>query len=50
MTVQGSEITLFINEEEVIKHTDNTFEYGMFGVSTIAAARTSYSNMRFSEI
>lgn len=50
VTVQGSTITLYINEKEVLKHTDNTFEYGMFGVSAITAARTSYSNMRLTEI
>ncbi|WNR45422.1 ADP-ribosylglycohydrolase family protein [Paenibacillus roseipurpureus] len=50
VTVQGSTITLYINDEEVLKHFDDTFAYGMFGVSTIAAARTSYSNIRFTEI
>ncbi|SDO49576.1 ADP-ribosylglycohydrolase [Paenibacillus sp. yr247] len=50
VTVQGSTITLSINEEEILKHTDDTFSYGMFGVSTIAAARTSFSNMRLTEI
>jgi ADP-ribosylglycohydrolase len=50
VTVQGSTITLCIDGEEILRHTDDTFGYGMFGVSTIAAARTYFRNIRLTEI
>ncbi|MFD0696721.1 ADP-ribosylglycohydrolase family protein [Paenibacillus sp. GCM10027628] len=50
VTAQGSTITLYINGEEILKYTDDTFGYGMYGVSTLAAARTYFSHIRFTEI
>jgi ADP-ribosylglycohydrolase len=50
VTVQGSIITLTIDGEEILKHMDPTFDYGMFGVSTIAAARSYFHNIRLIEL
>jgi ADP-ribosylglycohydrolase len=50
VTVEGSTITLCLNGEKILQHTDDTFGYGMFGVSTVAAARTYFSNIRVTEI
>lgn len=50
VTVQENTITLWINGEELLKYEDDTFTYGMYGVSTITAARTYYSNIRLTEI
>lgn len=50
VTAQGDILTFCINDEVILQCTDNTFSYGMFGVSTIAAARTYFSNISFVEI
>lgn len=50
VTVQGNSINFAIDGQEVLKHTDDTFDYGMFGVSTRTAARTYFRHMRFTEI
>ncbi|KIL42450.1 crystallin [Gordoniibacillus kamchatkensis] len=50
VTVQGSAITLCIDGEQVLRHTDDTFGYGMYGVSTLGAARTYFSDIRVTEI
>jgi hypothetical protein len=50
VTAEGSTITFSINGEQVLQHQDDTFGYGMFGVSTIAAARTYYRDIRVTEL
>ncbi|TCZ76675.1 ADP-ribosylglycohydrolase family protein [Paenibacillus albiflavus] len=49
-TIQGNLISFSINGEELLKYADDTFAYGMYGVSTITAARTYYRNVKFIEI
>ncbi|BFH60618.1 ADP-ribosylglycohydrolase family protein [Paenibacillus azoreducens] len=49
VTVQGSTITLAIDGEELIQHEDDTFAYGMYGVSTLGAARTYFRDIRLTE-
>ncbi|UUZ90100.1 hypothetical protein LJK87_29420 [Paenibacillus sp. P25] len=50
VTAQGNTITVDINGERVLQHQDDTFQYGMFGVSTLSAARTYYGPIRFTEL
>ncbi|TXK80071.1 ADP-ribosylglycohydrolase family protein [Paenibacillus sp. N3.4] len=50
VTVQGDTITLIIDGEEILQHKDETFSYGMYGVSTISAARTYFRHMKLAEI
>jgi len=50
VTVQGNTITLSINGAVILAHMDDTFGYGMFGVSTIAAARAYYRDIRLTEL
>ncbi|KIL35602.1 crystallin [Cohnella kolymensis] len=50
VTVQGNVITLSIDGQQVLQHSDDTFGYGMFGVSTRDAARTYFSQIRLTEI
>jgi len=50
VTVQGHTLTLLINGEQVLQHQDDKFGYGMYGVSTIDAARAYFSDFRFVEL
>ncbi|MGG1311072.1 ADP-ribosylglycohydrolase family protein [Cohnella laeviribosi] len=50
VTVQGHTLTLAINGEQVLQHQDDKFGYGMYGVSTIDAARAYFSDFRFVEL
>lgn len=50
VTVQGHTLTLSINGEQVLQHQDDKFGYGMYGVSTIDAARAYFSDFRFVEL
>lgn len=50
MTAQGNTITLSINGEQILQHTDDTWGYGMYGVSTLGAARTYYKHFKITEI
>ena len=50
VTAHGNAITLCINGEPIVRHTDNTWGYGMYGVSTLGAARTYYSHFKIREI
>jgi ADP-ribosylglycohydrolase len=50
VTAVGNTITFSINGEELLRHTDDTFGYGMFGVSTLTAARTYFSHIQFADI
>ncbi|MBH5318353.1 ADP-ribosylglycohydrolase family protein [Paenibacillus sp. GSMTC-2017] len=49
-SVHGNVITLNINGEQLLQHSDNTWGYGMYGMSTIGAARTYYSDIKVIEI
>lgn len=46
VTVTGDQITLSIDGEEVLTYLDNTYAYGMYGFSTLGAARTYFRNVR----
>ncbi|GAA4840977.1 ADP-ribosylglycohydrolase family protein [Paenibacillus vulneris] len=50
VTAQGNTITLSINGEQVLTHTDDTWGYGMYGVSTLGVARAYYSDIRVREL
>lgn len=50
VTAQGDVLTLYVNGERLLQHTDDTFGYGMFGVSTRAAARAYFSHFRCMEL
>ncbi|MEK8127957.1 ADP-ribosylglycohydrolase family protein [Paenibacillus filicis] len=50
VSVRGEEIILSVNGEEILRHQDATFGYGMFGLSTQGAARTYASQIRFTEL
>lgn len=50
VTAQGDTIMLHINGEPVLTHTDRTWRYGMYGVSTLGAARAYYSDIRVREM
>ncbi len=50
VTALGDRLTLCVNGEEVLRYTDGTFGYGMFGVSALGAARTCYRNLRLIEL
>lgn len=50
LTAQGSAITLAINGQQVLQYTDDTFGYGMYGVSTLGSARAYFSDIRVTEI
>lgn len=48
--VQGDRLTFRIDGADVLQCTDDTFGYGMFGVSALTAARARYSRFRFVEL
>ncbi len=50
VTAQGNIITLCINGEEVLCHEDDQYSYGMYGFSTIGAARTYFRTVKLTEI
>jgi ADP-ribosylglycohydrolase len=50
VTVRGSTITLSVNGEELLRHADDTFGYGMYGVSTLSAARAYFKRIRYAEL
>ncbi|URN92987.1 MAG: ADP-ribosylglycohydrolase family protein [Candidatus Pristimantibacillus lignocellulolyticus] len=50
VTVNGNLISLSIGGTVVLQHEDDTFSYGMYGVSTNTAARTSYRDIRVTEL
>lgn len=45
----GSEFTLEIDGETILTHSDDTFAYGMHGVSTRTAAKTIFKRVTFVE-
>lgn len=49
-TAQGSSLTLSIDGQVVLTHSDDTFAYGMFGVSTRDTGRTLFRRVRFADI
>ncbi len=49
VNVEGNTITLSIDGEELLKHHDDTYAYGMYGVSTLGAARTYFRDIRLTE-
>jgi hypothetical protein len=50
LTAVGDAITLCIDGEQVLQVTDDTFRYGMYGVSTLGAARAYYSDVKVQEL
>lgn len=50
LTAQGSSFTLSIDGQVVLTHSDDTFAYGMYGVSTRDTGRTLFRNVRFADI
>jgi hypothetical protein len=50
LTAQGDTLTMRINRTEVLRHKDDNFGYGMYGVSTRGAARTYFSDIRVKEL
>ncbi|MFD0715893.1 ADP-ribosylglycohydrolase family protein [Paenibacillus sp. GCM10027626] len=49
VTAQGNVITLHINGEEVLRHEDEKYGYGMFGLSTLGASRTYFKQIKLTE-
>lgn len=50
VTAQGSSLTLSIDGQFVLQHSDDTFAYGMYGVSTRDTGRTLFRHVRFADI
>lgn len=50
VTAQGNKLTLEVNGEKVLEHEDDTYSYGMYGMSTVAAARAYYKDVKVLEI
>ena len=50
VSVKGNTITLSIDGQQVLRHEDGTFGYGMYGVGTRSAARTYFRNFRYKDI
>ena len=50
LTAQGSSFTLSIDGQVVLTHSDDTFAYGMYGVSTRDTGRTLFRNVRYADI
>lgn len=50
VTVKDDTITLHINDEKILEHADDTYAYGMYGISTVAAARAYYKDVKLTEI
>ncbi|WJH34398.1 ADP-ribosylglycohydrolase family protein [Paenibacillus sp. CC-CFT747] len=50
LTAAGSVITLHIDGEEVLRTEDSRFGYGMYGVSTLGAARTFFKTLKVEEL
>lgn len=50
VTADGSTLTLSINGEQLLQHEDDAWSYGMYGVSTLGAARTYYRKLTITEL
>lgn len=50
LMAHGDVISLFVNGELLLQHTDRTWSYGMYGVSTLDAARTYYRHFTIMEM
>jgi ADP-ribosylglycohydrolase len=50
LTARGEEIVFSIDGQELLRVKDGTFGYGMYGVSTLGAARTYFRDFRVKEI
>ncbi|WP_254659782.1 hypothetical protein [Paenibacillus sp. KS1] len=50
LTAEGSTLTLSINGEQLLQHEDDAWSYGMYGVSTLGAARTYYRKLTITEL
>lgn len=49
-TVKGEELSLKINDEEVLRTTDNTLGYGMVGYSKYALGRSLFGDLKVKEL
>lgn len=48
--VKGNQLTLWINEEEVLQVEDNSFKYGMVGYAKYAMGRSLFGDLEVEEI
>lgn len=50
VTTKGDSLLFSIDGQELITYQDHTLAYGMYGVSTLDAARTYFRNIRLTEV